>query len=66
MGIVLPIGKANLPGPRVRRKFAFRYPIYGTKATDEEDDPLGPDEFRKFTHASTTVAKNDTHWNPIN
>ena len=41
--------------------------IYGTKATDEEDDPLGPDEFQRFISATpTTIAKNGTHWNPIN
>ena len=36
-----------------------------TKATNKEDDPLGPDELQKFIYA-TTVTKNDAHWNPIN
>jgi hypothetical protein len=31
------------------------------------DDSLGPDEFQKFISATpTTVAKDDTYWNPIN
>ena len=61
----LPLTNPKVPEPK--KKFTFRYSIYGTKATDEEDDPLGPDEFQKFIHATpTTVAKNDTHWNPIN
>jgi hAT family C-terminal dimerisation region len=53
--------------PEPKKKFTFRYSIYGTKATDEEDDPLGPNEFQKFIYGTpTTVARNDTHWNPIN
>jgi hypothetical protein len=49
------------------KKFTFRYSIYGTKATDEENDPLIPDEFQNFISATpTTVARNDTQWNPIN
>jgi hypothetical protein len=49
------------------KKFTFRCSIYGTKATDDEDDSLTYDEFQRFIYATpTTVAKNDTHWNPIN
>src|SRR5947209_8643394 len=37
--------------------------IYGTKATDEEDDPLGPDKFQRFISATpTTIAKK---WHPL-
>jgi hypothetical protein len=61
----LPLAKPKAPEPK--KKFTFRYSIYGTKATDEEDDSLGPDEFQKFISATpTTIAKNDIHWNPIN
>jgi hypothetical protein len=61
----LPLANPKVPEPK--KKFTFRYSIYGTKATDEEDDPPGPDEFQKFIYPTpTTVAKNDTHWNPIN
>ena len=58
---------ANPKAPEPKKKFTFRYSIYGTKATDEEDDLLGPDEFQRFIHATpTTIAKDDIHWNPIN
>jgi hypothetical protein len=58
---------ANPKVPESKKKFTFRYSIYAGKATDEEDDPLGPDEFQNFICATpTTIAKNDTHWNPIN
>jgi hypothetical protein len=61
----LPLANPKVPKPK--KKFTFRYSIYGTKATDEEDDPLGPDEFQKFIYATpTTVAENDTHWSSIN
>jgi hypothetical protein len=53
---------ANPKAPEPKKKFTFRYSIYGTKATDEENDLLGPDEFQKFISATpTTVAKNNTH-----
>jgi hypothetical protein len=58
-----PLVDPKVPEPK---EFTFQYSIYGTKATDE-DDSLGPDELQKFIHTPpTTVAKNDTHWNPIN
>jgi hypothetical protein len=58
---------ANLRVFKPKKKFTFRYSIYGTKVTDEEDDPLGSNEFQRFISATlTTIAKNDTHWNPIN
>jgi hypothetical protein len=38
----LPTTNPKVPEPK--KKFTFRYSIYGTKATDEEDNPLGPDE----------------------
>jgi len=58
---------ANPKAPESKKKFIFQYSIYGTKATDEENDPLMPDEFQKFIHAaSTTVARNGPHWNSIN
>ena len=61
----LPLANPKVPEPK--KKFTFRYSIYGTKATDEEDDPLTSDEFQQFIYATpTTVAKNDIHWNPIN
>jgi hypothetical protein len=47
-----------LAGPKVsepKKKFTLRYSIYGTKATDEEDDPLGPDEFQRFICATPTT-----------
>jgi hypothetical protein len=54
-----PPTNLKVPEPK---KFTFRYSIYETKATDEEDDLLGPDEFQKFIYATpTTVAKNDTN-----
>jgi hypothetical protein len=60
----LSLASPKVPEPK--KNFTFRYSIYGTKATDEEDDSLGPDEFQRFISATpTTVAKNDTHWNPI-
>jgi hypothetical protein len=41
--------------------------IYGTRTTDEEDDPLGPDGFEEFICPTpTTVAENDTRLTPIN
>jgi hAT family C-terminal dimerisation region len=60
----LPLAKPKVPEPT--KKFTFRYSIYGTKATDDEDGSLTYDEFQRFIYATpTTVAKNDTHWNPI-
>jgi hypothetical protein len=77
----LPTDKTNFPGPRVvvkrlpqsggvapepKKKLTFRYSVYGT-VTDEGDNPLESDEFQKFICGTpTTVAKNDTYWNPIN
>jgi hypothetical protein len=59
----LPLASPKVP--ESKRIFTFRYSIYGTKAT--EDDSLRPDEFQKFISATpTTVARSDTHWNPIN
>jgi hypothetical protein len=52
---------ANPKVPGSKKKLTFWYSIYGTKATDEEDYPLGSDEFQKFICATpTTAAKNDT------
>jgi hypothetical protein len=61
----LLLAKPKAPEPT--KKFTFRYSIYGTKATDDEDDSLTYDEFQRFIYATPTiVAKNDTHWNLIN
>jgi hypothetical protein len=52
---------ANPKVPESKKKLTFWYSMYGTKATDEEDDPPGSDEFQKFIYATpTTVVKNDT------
>jgi hypothetical protein len=60
----LPLTKPKVPEPT--KKFTFRYSIYGTKATDDEDGSLTYDEFQRFIYATpTTVAKNNTYWNPI-
>jgi hypothetical protein len=39
----LPLASPKVPKPK--KKFTFRYFIYGTKATDKGDNPLEPDEF---------------------
>jgi hypothetical protein len=60
----LPLATPKAIEPQ--RKFTFRYSIYDTKATTEEDGPSARDEFQDFISGSpTTVAKNDIHWNPI-
>jgi len=54
------------PGLRKRYFIDIRYSIYSNKATYEEDDPIAPDEFQRFIHATpTTVAKDDIYWNLI-
>jgi hypothetical protein len=48
-----------------KRKFTFRYGIYSTKAT-YENDLLPADEFQRFIYNTpTTVKRNDIYWNPI-
>jgi hypothetical protein len=49
----LSLANPKVPGPK--KKLTFWYSIYGTKATDEEDDPLGSDEFQKFICATPTT-----------
>jgi hypothetical protein len=44
-----PPTNLKVPEPK---KFTFRYSIYETKATDEEDGLLGPDEFQKFIYVT--------------
>jgi hypothetical protein len=39
----LPLANPRAPEPK--KKFTFRYFIYGTKATDKEDDLLESNEF---------------------
>jgi hAT family C-terminal dimerisation region len=52
---------------KLTKKFIFRYFIYRTRVTNEEDDSLTSNEFQKFIYVTpTTVSKNDIYWNPIN
>jgi hypothetical protein len=61
----LPLANPKVPEPK--KEFTFRYSTCGTKATDEEDDPLRLDEFQKFIYGTpTAVVKNDIRWNPVN
>jgi hypothetical protein len=61
----LPLATPRTPEPR--KKFTFRFGIYDTKATNQdEDDLLPPDEFQRYIRGTpTTVPKNDAYWSPI-
>src|SRR4051795_11483839 len=46
----LPLANPKVPEPK--KKFTFRYSIYGSKLIDEVDDSLGSGEFQKFICAT--------------